>query len=294
MAALKSLLFSCVISLCGLPAVSAAAAGPSTLEEAIYGYAWDWTHYAPKNHPTERITFGRDGLIRQPNGTKHFTVTGPHTASISEGEFKVALTFDEDFSHVEGLHANGKYKYRGTRLEALKQEPPAPKVTALEALSQQAANADAWALSPLDVPVPADIRSNLTFLREDLLDEAKAAPKATPEAYQLGAQLCNLVIATLDERDRTLAQAGLRNTLASAQASVNALNRDSRPVNRLSWPEYSRERAQERDLKGKALSAADAAKEKPKLVWLERTVVLKQSFDAAYAKYRSALRTPAR
>ncbi len=292
MKALKFLILTVASLLAATPA-RAAAPAPATLEEALYGYEWDWTHYAPKHHPAERITFGRDGLIRQPSNTKHYTITGPHTASIAEGDFKVALTFDEDFSHFEGLHANGKYKYRGTRLEALKQEPaPAAKLDALQALSQQAPNADAWALAPLDVSVPSDIRENLTFLREDLLDESKKAPTAKPEAYQLGAQLCNVVIATLDERERTRAQAGLRNTAPAAQPNVNPLSRDSRSASRLSWPEYAREKAQERDLKGKALSAAEAARERPNLVWLERTVVLKQSFDAYYAKYRSSLRAP--
>ena len=287
------LLVLCLATLLAATPTRAAAPGPRTIEEAIFGYAWDWTHYAPKHHPAERITFGKDGLItHHSDGPWHYKITGPHTVEMEE--LPVTLTFNDDFSHVEGLHANGKYKYRGDRLEALKQEPAAPavKLGALEALSQQAPNADAWALAPLDVSVPGEVRENLTFLREDLLDESKAAPKGSPEAYQLGAQLCNMVIATLDQRERTRAQAGLRNTAPAAQASVNPLARDARPLNRLSWPEYSRERAQERDLKGRALGAAEAAKERPKLVWLERTVVLKQSFDTYYAKYRSSLRAP--
>ena len=80
----------------------------------------------------------------------------------------------------------------------------------VKTLSQQAPNAIEWALAPLDQAVPGDIRRNLTALREDLLDEAKAKPVAGPEAYAIGRQLCDALIAVLDERDGTLVRAGYR------------------------------------------------------------------------------------
>ena len=66
--------------------------------------------------------------------------------------------------------------------------------TAVDELARQGPNAIEWALAPLDEAVPADIRQNLTFLREDLLDEAQKAPKASAAAYTAGAELCSAVL----------------------------------------------------------------------------------------------------
>jgi hypothetical protein len=37
---------------------------------------------------------------------------------------------------------------------------------------------------------------------KDVFDEAKGKPKAIPAAYKFGGQLCNMMIAALDERDQ--------------------------------------------------------------------------------------------
>jgi len=60
----------------------------------------------------------------------------------------------------------------------------------MDTLTKQVPNAIEWVLAPLEQAVPGDIRQNLTFLREDLLDEGET-PKASPDAYKLGAQISN-------------------------------------------------------------------------------------------------------
>ncbi len=84
---------------------------------------------------------------------------------------------------------------------------PAP--SPLIILAQETPNASAWVLASLDEAVPADIRQNLTLLREDLLDEGKTTPRTSLDAYRSGYQLCNSLITALDERDKALVKAGV-------------------------------------------------------------------------------------
>src|SRR5688572_12638419 len=88
---------------------------------------------------------------------------------------------------------------------AAAEAPPSPLVV----LSQQAPNAAEWVLAPLDQAVPPDIRQNLTFLREDLLDEGTGKADDALQAYKLGHQLCNTLLAALDERAKALVRAGV-------------------------------------------------------------------------------------
>ena len=69
----------------------------------------------------------------------------------------------------------------------------------LDTLAQQAPNAIAWVLAPLNAAVPPDIRQNVTFLREGMLDDSAKTPKASLDAYKSGEQLCNTMIAALDD-----------------------------------------------------------------------------------------------
>ncbi|MBE2287225.1 MAG: DUF1080 domain-containing protein, partial [Prosthecobacter sp.] len=81
-------------------------------------------------------------------------------------------------------HPRGPVQFRNIRIKDLSSPLPtlAPSLATIktdanqpriEVIKDQGPNATEWALTPLDEAIPADIRQNLTFLREDLLDEGK-------------------------------------------------------------------------------------------------------------------------
>lgn len=170
---------------------------------------------------------------------------------------------------------------------AVQTDPNQPRI---EVLKEQAPNAIEWMLAPLDQGVPADIRQNLTFLREDLLDEAKQKPKAGPEAYTLGAQLCQWLLQILEERTQTQARAGLRAAEAGARTGVSSQALEARRNYKMSWPQFQREQAQRAELKSQSMSQAAVLQERPKTEWVARTLVLRKAVDTLYAQYRDALR----
>ena len=165
-----------------------------------------------------------------------------------------------------------------------------PNQPLLETLSQQAPNASAWVLAPLDAGVPPDIRQNVTYLREDLLDEAAKKPKASLEAYKTGEQLCNTMIAALDERDRTLVRTGFRAVEAQARTGVTSDALEARRNYKMSWPQFARENAQRAELKGQANANAAVMAARPKLEWSNRTDQIRPTLDMLYKQFREALR----
>jgi hypothetical protein len=172
--------------------------------------------------------------------------------------------------------------------------PPATQPDAtqprIEVLKDQAPNAIEWTLAPLEQAVPGDIRQNLTFLREDLLDEGKQQPKASADAYTLAAQLCQTVLAALEERNQTLARAGFRAVEAQARTGVSSQALEARRNYKMSWPQFAREESQRAELKSQALAGATVMAERPKLEWSQRTAALRTQLDQLYAKFREALR----
>jgi len=179
--------------------------------------------------------------------------------------------------------------------EAIKEQvaptvPASTEESALKTLSVQAPNATAWALAPLDQSVPGDIRQHLTYLREDLLDEGKAAPKASADAYKLGSQLCKALIAALDERDQTSVRAGYRAAQADANTKVTSQSLEARRNYLMSWPQYSREKDERSEIQRQQTNGTVLVKESVKVDWSQRTSALRKSLDDLYAKYRDALR----
>ena len=167
----------------------------------------------------------------------------------------------------------------------------APNQPLLETFSQLAPNASAWVLASLDEGVPSNVRQNLTYLREDLLDEYKQKPKASQDAYRAAHQLCSTMIAALDERDQTLVRAGFRAVQADANATISgnqALN--ARRNYMMSWPQYAREQAQRSTLLNEAANQSQVMKEQPKVEWSNRTAALRKTLDTLYATFRAAMR----
>ena len=138
--------------------------------------------------------------------------------------------------------------------------------------------------------MPGDIRQNLTFLREDLLDEGKQKPKASPAAYTLGSQICNTLLTTLEERNQTLVRAGFRAVEAPTRTGVTSDALEARRNYKMSWPQFARENAQRAELKSHAVAGAAVMAERPKVEWATRTAALRKNLDTLYAQFREALR----
>jgi len=127
-----------------------------------------------------------------------------------------------------------------------------------------------------------------------LLDAGKAAPKAGTEAYKLGAQLCNNLLAALDARDQALVRAGYRAAQADANTKVTSQALEARRNYMMSWPQYAREKDQRGEIQRQQTNGATLVKESVKVEWSNKSAALRKSLDAQYAKYRDALRQGAK
>ena len=165
---------------------------------------------------------------------------------------------------------------------------------ALQVLSQQGPNLSAWALAPIEQSIPDAIRQNITFLREDIVDEGKTKPQASLEAYRAAYQYCSTIIAVLDEREKMLLKAGYRAVQANVLTPATNQALEARRNYLMSWPQYEREVQQRSDLL-RVNEAADKRKvelalQDMKLDWAKRVGALRANLDAIYTKLRAALR----
>jgi hypothetical protein len=163
----------------------------------------------------------------------------------------------------------------------------------LETLSKEAPNACVWALAALEQTVPPDIRQNLTYLREDLLDEGKSAPKSGAAAYKLGSTLCDQLIATLDERNQTAVRAGYRAAQADANTKVTSQSLEARRNYKMGWPQYARERDERTEIQRQQGNNVSLTKASVDVEWAKRVAVLRRGLDNTYKQYRDALREDA-
>jgi len=165
-----------------------------------------------------------------------------------------------------------------------------PALSPLIILAQETPNASAWVLASLDEAVPADIRQNITLLREDLLDEGKTTPRTSLDAYRSGYQLCNSLISILDERDKALVKAGVSMTQTQVAASGAVQGAEARRNYMMSWPQYRREEAQAEERKSQIRDALSVTKDRQKAEWAGRASQLRASLDAVYASFRDTMR----
>jgi len=163
---------------------------------------------------------------------------------------------------------------------------PSPR----ETLSREALNASAWALAGLDERVPVDIRRNLTFLREDLLDEAKSALQSGVLSYKLGSDLCNALIGALDERNEASVRAGYRAAQANAATKVTSADLEVRRNYLMSWPQYAREQSQRAEIARQQNNQTALARQVVLGEWASRAASLRRNLDELYKRYREALR----
>lgn len=164
----------------------------------------------------------------------------------------------------------------------------------LQVLSQQGPNLSSWVLAPIDRSIPDAIRQNVTFLREDLVDEGKTKPQASLDAYRVAYQYCSTIIAVLDEREKMLLKAGYRAVQANVVTPATNQALEARRNYLMSWPQYEREVQQRNDLL-RVNEAADKRKvelalQELKLEWARRGDALRANLDGLYIKLRAALR----
>ncbi|MFN0078530.1 MAG: hypothetical protein ACKVY0_18890 [Prosthecobacter sp.] len=309
------LAFTLLCSLLFMPLCHAAET--TELEQVLPSFVWSWNNpKSAKNGWGEGATmrFSPDGKLIQ-TSTKGKTavfdwrIEGPRTVVFGPKDGMRRVEFDDSISSYKAAEVwNGNDTITGIRKQPITATIPSPapqqhpiNPTAaltldtnqplLDTFSQLAPNASAWVLAALDEGVPPNVRQNLTYLREDLLDEYKQKPKASQDAYKVAHQLCSTMIAALDERDQTLVRAGFRAVQADANATLSgnqALN--ARRNYMMSWPQYAREQSQRAELRSEASNKSQVMKEQPKVEWSTRTAALRRTLDDLYAKFREALR----
>ena len=169
----------------------------------------------------------------------------------------------------------------------IQSDPNQPRI---EVVKDQGPNATEWALTPLEEAIPSDIRQNLTYLREDLLDEAKKSPKAATDAYALASDYCDKILSALEQRDLARVNAGYSAAQADANVRVTSQALESRRNYKMSWPQYAREQSQRAEIYRQQSAGADVRKEQIKVNWATRSVQMRAYLDDLYTKLRAALR----
>ncbi|MEZ5385373.1 MAG: DUF1080 domain-containing protein [Prosthecobacter sp.] len=232
------------------------------------------------------------------------TVTGQEYSVMLNGRLVNRFTGNRALSGYIGLEQNptGPVKFRNLRIRDL--TSPAASLSAaplasiqtdasqprIEVIKDQGPNATEWALTPLDEAIPADIRQNLTFLREDLLDEGKKAAKASPEAYKLASEYCDKILTALDQRDLARVNAGYAAAQADANKATSTQALDARRNYQMSWPQYAREESQRAALRENESGKADVKKQRLKVEWMQRAVQMRTYLDELYRQLREAMR----
>lgn len=297
-----------------MPLVSRAEA-PLTLEKALTSYNWTWVVVLPHPDSWDERRFDKNGTATawrrgelMCSGT--WKVTGPRTVTIqnlSTQRNVHILTLSQDFQSFTGVDGKGKNHYRGDRIAIGTKPSGGAQGTAgtipssitiqsdssqprIQVIKDQGPNATEWALAPLGETIPADIRQNLVFLREDLLDEGKKAPKANAEAYKIASDYCDKLLATLSQREMTRVQAGYRAAQADANKATSNQALDARRNYKMSWTQYAREESQRLALNENETDKADVKKERIKVEWATRAEQVRLHLDATYHQLREAMR----
>lgn len=160
----------------------------------------------------------------------------------------------------------------------------------MQLIKDQVPKAAEWALSPLEVVMPGDIRQSVILLREDLIDEQKVSPKASAEAYKLATDYCDKLLAALSQREVARVNAGYRAAQADANKDFSNQALDTRRNYKMSWPQYAREESQRATLRENEADKADVKKERIKMEWAERTQLMRLHLDGIYRRVREAIR----
>jgi predicted neuraminidase len=243
----------------------------SPLNVAISSNGTDWEPWVTlENDP--RLDFSFPAVVQTQDGVIHIT----HTHGIKTVKH-VAISPGKSPSELSATE--------GYRL--IQTDADQPRI---EVIKDQGPNSTEWALTPLDEAIPADIRQNLTFLREDLLDEGKKAAKSSPEAYKLASDYCDKLLAALSQREIARVQAGYSAAQADANKTTSNQALDARRNHQMSWPQFSREESQRAALRESETNKADVKKQRLKVEWATRAEQMRLHLDSIYRQLREAMR----
>jgi hypothetical protein len=291
-----------------LLALSAVAADPKNLKEALLNYTWSWVNGVPEpkepNLRDKEVRFFEDGTARStsPLDNKwHWKLTGTNTIQLvfDEEGFKrkpgISISFDDSFSK---LSYNG-VRITGARLKPADQPPTTnssglnPNATVHKAdqpqikiLSEESVNVTGWITAPLDVAVPEQIWENLNFLKEALKDERDAKPAANAASYALAVRLCLKMLEDLADRDAISARAGGAAVLHQ-KSNLTQQNRDN-----LTWPQYALERDERAERKDNARNADKFMNGHIMIEWSGKAATMRKDIQFHYSQFREALRQP--
>ncbi|WP_294226233.1 hypothetical protein [Prosthecobacter sp.] len=277
-----------------------------SLHDAMFLYSWHW-----QGQFSGTIQFLPDGSIKkdfqEQNWLKWEFSKDASSILVRGRDGKITLQFNPDRTGFSGPAWNPKNKITGNRLQRLApsshpSEKPVAKtapvpgmrnndsLSRIEVIKDQGPNAAEWALTPLDRPIPAGIRQNLTYLREDLLDEASKAPKASPAAYTQASEYCDKLLAAFSQREIARVQAGYRATQADANQATSTQALDARRNHPMSWPQFAREESQRAALRESEADKADVKKQRIKVEWTTRAAQMRRILDDHYRQFREAMR----
>lgn len=164
-------------------------------------------------------------------------------------------------------------------------KPPAAR-SRIEFVADVGSDMNDSVLAPLDKKFARDIRPSLIKLRDDLLDEAKFKPAASPASYDLAVRLVNAWVSALQERETRRASLGLAAPPASdmAHGKKTVLHYpDDILTFRREVKEAREFRATEKQKK-KFFHDADINS------WRLRTEALRPDLEKLYSRFREARR----
>jgi len=84
--------------------------------------------------------------------------------------------------------------------------PTQVDITGINKLVKEGPNAIEWVVGPLSRAVPPGAHADIVALKDTLEDEEAQGPAANPDACKLGIKLCDLLLATMTDRETTIAK----------------------------------------------------------------------------------------
>lgn len=167
---------------------------------------------------------------------------------------------------------------------------PTAAPTVIEVFTREAQNLIAWAVAPLETTIPADVGRNITFIREDLIDEGRAKPVATLAAYRAAYYLCEELQNALQAREQARVAYGYSSAQATANQSTQTQPLTARRSYLMSWPQYEREESQRTAQQMQNTANIVVANEAAKVAWTKQATRQRNALDLRYRAFRSALR----
>jgi len=163
--------------------------------------------------------------------------------------------------------------------------PPAAK-SQIDFVAQTGAEMNDAVLAPLDKTAAHDIRPTLLRLRDNLLDEAKEKPVASPATYKAATKLVDAWLSALKERESRRASMGM--------AAPPAMDLEHAKKTTLhDWDDvltFVREVKDAKEFRAKEKKKKQFFKDADKNNWKLRTDVLRPELESLYSQFRELKR----